>query len=245
MSTRREFLQKAGTAVVAGAVIASPLASLADTPSGPSTPTRPVGPIGFALPSLPYAYNALEPFIDATTMEIHHSKHHAGYVKGLVDAETALATARTSGDFSLIQHFTRQVAFNYGGHYLHSLFWSIMAPSGSGGGGQPSGVLADRIVADFGSFDMFKKQFGAAALKVEGSGWGLLHYRPMDGRLVISQAEKQHDIALWGGTPIMGIDVWEHAYYLKYQNKRADYIEAWWSIVNWSAVGENLTAAML
>ncbi|MEK7775014.1 MAG: superoxide dismutase [Candidatus Zixiibacteriota bacterium] len=243
MSTRREFLQKAGTAVVAGAVIASPLASLADTPPAQPTTTRPAGPIGFALPSLPYAYNALEPYIDATTMEIHHSKHHAAYVKGLIDAETAIATARSSGDFSLIQHLSRQVAFNYGGHYLHSMFWSIMAPYGNGGGGIPSGAIAEKIDVDFGSFDLFKKQFSAAALKVEGSGWGLLHYRPMDGKLVISQAEKQQDIALWGGTPIMGIDVWEHAYYLKYQNKRADYIEAWWNVVNWSAVSEYLTTA--
>jgi superoxide dismutase, Fe-Mn family len=243
MSTRREFLQKAGTAVVAGAMIASPLATLAENVSGQTTAPS-AGPKGIELPPLPYAYNALEPYIDAQTMEIHHSMHHAAYVKGLIDAETALAGARNAGDFSLIQHYSRQVAFNYGGHYLHSMFWSVMAPSGNGGGGTPSAQLADKITADFGSFDMFKKQFSAAALKVEGSGWGLLHYRPMDGKLVIAQAEKQHDIAVWGGTPIMGIDVWEHAYYLKYQNKRAEYIEAWWNVVNWSAVNSNLTTAM-
>jgi superoxide dismutase, Fe-Mn family len=244
MSTRREFLQKAGTAIVAGAMIASPLASLAENASGQPVQTRPAGSKGFELPPLPYGYNALEPYIDAQTMEIHHSKHHAAYVKGLIDAETALAGARAAGDFSLIQHFSRQIAFNYGGHYLHSMFWSVMAPSGSGGGGVPTGDLLEKITDDFGSFDNFKKQFSAAALRVEGSGWGLLHYRPMDGKLVISQAEKQHDMAIWGGTPIMGIDVWEHAYYLKYQNKRPDYIEAWWNVVNWSAVSGNLKSAM-
>lgn len=195
------------------------------------------------LPELAYAHDALEPFIDKATMEIHHGKHHAGYVANLNKAEKALADARAAGDFGLVQHWSRQVAFNYGGHYLHSMFWAIMAPNGSGGGGEPTGALADKIKEDFGSFESFRKQFSAMAATVEGSGWGLLHYRPFDNRLMILQAENQHKIAQWGGTPILGLDVWEHAYYLKYQNRRPEYIEAWWNVVNWEQVAKNLSQA--
>jgi Fe-Mn family superoxide dismutase len=229
--------------MLAGAILASPLASFAGTGQSAGSPTGSSIFSGFELPKLLYAYDALEPHIDAATMEIHYSKHHAAYVKGLIDAEASLAAARSSGDYSLIQHLTRQVAFNYGGHYLHSMFWSIMAPASSGNG-IPRGDIADKIAADFGSYEVFKKQFSAAALKVEGSGWGLLLFRPMDGKLIVSQAEKQHDIAIWGAIPIMGIDVWEHAYYLKYQNRRSDYIDSWWNVVNWEAVSLRLRQAM-
>lgn len=198
---------------------------------------------GHSLPDLPYAYDALEPYIDKETMELHHSKHHQTYVNGVNGAEAGLAKARAAGDFALIQHLSRQLAFHYGGHYLHSMFWKIMAPNGNGGGGNPEGPLADKINEDFGSFEAFQKQFSAAAATVEGSGWALLHYRPNDNRLVICQAENQHKVAQWGATPIMGIDVWEHAYYLKYQNKRPAYIEAWWNIVNWSQIADNLKSA--
>jgi len=120
------------------------------------------------------------------------------------------------------------------------MFWKVMAPSGKGGGGEPEGALRDAINRDFGSFDAFKKQFSAAAAQVEGGGWGLLHYRPEDDRLLVLQAENQHKLTVWGAMPILGIDVWEHAYYLKYQNKRPDYIDAWWNVVNWKQVGDNL-----
>ena len=191
------------------------------------------------LPELPYAYDALEPYIDAKTMELHHSKHHNAYVTGLNKAEAELAKARAANDFALVQHWSRQAAFHGGGHYLHSMFWQVMAPAGKGGGGEPSGPLADKIVEDFGSFEAFKAHFNAAANAVEGSGWALLHYRPEDKRLVILQAENQHKFSPWGSVPIMGIDVWEHAYYLNYQNKRADYVNAWWNIVNWEQVAKN------
>lgn len=120
------------------------------------------------------------------------------------------------------------------------MFWKVMAPAGKGGGGEPTGALADMIVASFGSFDAFKKQFSAAAAAVEGSGWGLLHVRHADRQLIIMQAENQQKLTSWGTTPVLGIDVWEHAYYLKYQNKRADYIAAWWNVVNWKQVAENI-----
>ena len=165
---------------------------------------------------------------------------HQAYVTGLNKAEDELAKARQSGDFAMIQHWSKQAAFHGGGHWLHSMFWKVMAPAGKGGGGEPTGDLLTAINESFGSFDAFKKQFTAAAVAVEGSGWALLHYRPADQRLIILQAENQHKLTSWGTTPIMGIDVWEHAYYLKYQNKRADYVNAWWNIVNWQQVAANL-----
>lgn len=196
------------------------------------------------LPELPYSYNALEPYIDARTMELHHGKHHAAYVAGLNAAEKQLAAARASGDFGLIQHLSRQAAFHGGGHFLHSLFWRIMAPAAQGGGGEPKGTLAEKIKRDFGNFSSFQKQFSAAAVGVEGSGWAILHFRRSDKRLIILQAENQQKLSAWGVEPLLAIDVWEHAYYLKYQNKRADYVAAWWNIVNWPEVTRNLETAM-
>lgn len=242
MNERRNFLKTAGSAVLAGGIVSGLNTVIAQAQSTPAAAPTGIGVVTkHELPKLAYAYNALEPHIDTQTMEIHHSKHHQAYVTALNTAETELAKARETGDFNLIQHWSRQVGFNYGGHYLHSLFWSIMSPNA---GGQPSGMLVDKINEDFGTFDAFKKQFTAAAVRVEGSGWALLHYRPMDKRLIILQAENQQKIAQWGATPILGIDVWEHAYYLKYQNKRADYVEAWWNVVNWSAVETHLKEAI-
>lgn len=238
--TRRDFIA-AGTLAFA----ASALTSIDARAEG--SPTKEAGTVGklttHELPSLPYAYNALEPFIDATTMELHHSKHHAAYVKGLNEAEAELAKARAAGDYSLVQHWSRKVAFNGGGHALHTLFWKTLAPNGKGGGGEPSGDLADSIKEDFGSFSQFKAHFSAAATQVEGGGWAILHYRPTDKRLLVLQAENQHKLSSWDTIPLLPLDVWEHAYYLKYQNKRADYIAGWWNVVNWSAVSEHFKKA--
>lgn len=195
------------------------------------------------LPKLDYAYDALEPHIDAQTMELHHSKHHAAYVKGLNEAEQELAKARSANEFPLIQHWSRRAAFNGGGHFLHSIFWKSMMPAGKGGGGDPKGALLKKINEDFGSVAAFKGQFAAAANAVEASGWALLHYRPSDKRLLILQAENQHKLSPWGTEVILGIDVWEHAYYLKYQNRRADYVTAWWNVVAWDRVAERLDSA--
>ncbi len=239
-TTRRDFL-KAGGLVAGGTVLGS-----ADVLAG--SVEQQTGMAGqlttHELPKLPYAYDALEPHIDAKTMEIHHSKHHQGYVNGLTASEAALAKARAANDYALVQHWSRRVAFNGGGHFLHSMFWSIMAPTGKGGGGEPSGALMDKIKEDFGDFKMFADHFSAAARDVEGSGWALLHYRPMDGRLVILQAENQHKLSPWGVMPLMGIDVWEHAYYLKYQNNRGEYVKNWWNVVNWSQVAANFDKAV-
>ncbi|MGQ9555520.1 MAG: superoxide dismutase [Anaerolineae bacterium] len=194
------------------------------------------------LPPLPYAYNALEPHIDEETMHLHHDKHHLAYVNGLNKAEDELAKAREARDFSLIKHWEREAAFHGSGHILHSLFWENLCPVAQGKG-QPGGALAAQIASDFGSFDTFKAEFTAATVAVEGSGWGILCYRPLDGKLVILQAEKHQDLTQWGVAPLLICDVWEHAYYLKYQNRRADFVNAFWNIVNWDVIEQRFARA--
>lgn len=240
---RREFLSNAGKVGVAMAT--SAVIAKAQAPQqGTTTPATGLGKTTkHELPALPYPYNALEPHIDEATMKLHHTKHHQAYVDGLNKAEGELAKARANSDFAMIQHWSKQSAFHGGGHYLHSLFWRIMAPPTNGGGGKPTGTLLEKINEDFGTFEAFQKQFTATAIAVEGGGWALLHYRKPDNRLVILQAENQHKLSQWGATPILGIDVWEHAYYLKYQNKRADYVNGWWNLVNWAEVAKNLVEA--
>ena len=186
------------------------------------------------LPPLPYAYNALEPTIDEQTMHLHHDLHHKAYVDGFNNAEKKLAEARAAGDFALVKHWSREAAFHGSGHFLHSIFWTNMAPAGKGGGGEPTGALAEQIKKDFGSFETFKKHLSAAAVAVEGSGWAVLVWQPQGNQLVILQAEKHQDLTQWGAVPLLVLDVWEHAYYLKYQNKRAAWVEAWWNVVNWA-----------
>ena len=195
------------------------------------------------LPPLPYDYNALEPHIDEQTMRLHHDKHHLAYVNGLNTAETKLAEARSSGDFSLIQHWERQAAFHGAGHFLHSIFWPNMAAAGNGGGGEPTGALAAKINEDFGSFEAFKKQFSAASAAVEGNGWGILAYRKVDDKLVILTAENHQKLTQWVATPLLVLDVWEHAYYLNYQNRRPDYVAAFFNVINWANVAANFKAA--
>ncbi len=186
-----------------------------------------------SLPALPYAYDALEPAIGKATVEFHHDKHHAAYVTGYNTAESKLKEAAASGDFSSVKHWTRELAFHGAGAALHALYWENLGPNG---GGEPTGALAERIAADFGSFEQFKKLFTAVTVAVEASGWGVLAWDPYAGRLQVMVAEKHQDLAIWGATPLLVCDVWEHAYYLGYQNLRAKYVEAWWSKVNWADV---------
>ena len=183
------------------------------------------------LPPLPYAYNALEPHIDEQTMRLHHDKHHQAYVDGLNKAEQKLAEARQNGDFALVKHWSREAAFNGAGHLLHTIFWNNMTPE-SRAMGQPRGNLLNAIERDLGSWDAFKQHFTAASVAVEGGGWGILAYRPLDDTLVILQAEKHQNLTQWGVVPLLVIDVWEHAYYLKYQNKRAEYVQSFYNIIN-------------
>ena len=194
------------------------------------------------LPPLPYAYNALEPHIDEETMHLHHDKHHLAYVNGLNKAEEELAKARGVKDFSLIKHWEREAAFHGSGHILHRLFWENLCPAAPAKG-SPADPLAAQIACDLGSFESFKAEFTAATVAVEGSGWGILCYRPLDGTLVILQAEKHQDLTQWGAVPLLICDVWEHAYYLKYQNRRADFVKAFWNIVNWDVVEQRYARA--
>jgi len=190
----------------------------------------------YELPPLTYDYDALEPHIDATTMRLHHDIHHAGYVKGLNNARMKVAGALDSGDFSLIKHWERELAFHGAGHFLHSIFWKNMGPSQ----GKPGKVLTDYINKSFGSFDRFIDLFFNATKSVEGSGWGILAYEPTGDQLVVLQAEKHHNQSQWVSIPLLVCDVWEHAYYLNYQNKRGDYIKGFLEVVNWENVSENL-----
>ena len=188
------------------------------------------------LPALPYDYDALEPHYDEQTVRLHHDIHHNGYVTGLNAAEQKVAAMLESGDFATAKAVCKELAFHGSGHILHAIFWTNMKPAG---GGEPSGELAKAIRNQFGSYDAFKGLFLAATNAVEGSGWGILAYRNMDDALVVLQAEKHENLTQWGVTPILVLDVWEHAYYLKYQNKRPDWTAAFMEhLVNWDNVAE-------
>lgn len=253
-STRRDFLIQGG-AVAAGLALAS--SAVAHTVGGGTTAaSQPTDKISlmhslfhgatndqgeYVLPELGYAYDALEPVIDAKTMEIHHNKHHAGYVKGLNAAVAALAEMRVSGDYSLIDHWSERLAFNGGGHFLHTMFWESMTPNADG---VLQGALAEAITRDFGSYDAFKAHFSAAAKGVQGSGWGLLAVQISTGKLQIFQAQNQHLNTQFGMIPLLGIDVWEHAYYLNYQNNRSAYVDNWFNVLNWKAIGERYDKIM-
>lgn len=198
--------------------------------------------MAFELPALPYATNALEPNIDTRTMEIHHGKHHAGYVAKLNAAVEGTEMEGKSLEDLLKNHSDNgAVRNNGGGHYNHSLFWSIMSPNG---GGAPSGDLAAAIDSDLGGFEAFKTAFANAAATQFGSGWAWLCV--CEGKLCVCSTPNQDNPVMGSGcagTPILGIDVWEHAYYLNYQNRRPDYIEAFWNVVNWDEVARRYAAA--
>ena len=205
--------------------------------------------MAFTLPKLPYAYDALEPNIDAKTMEIHHTKHHQAYVdnvnnalKGKADLESKSLEQLISKISAIPEDIRGAVRNNGGGHANHSLFWNILAPKA---GGEPKGALAEAIQKDFGSFAAFKEKLETAAKTRFGSGWAWLVVN--NGKLVVGSTPNQDnplmDVSDLKGTPILGLDVWEHAYYLKYQNRRPEYVAAFWNIVNWTAVENNFKAA--
>lgn len=199
--------------------------------------------MAFELPELPYAHNALEPHIDAQTMEIHHGKHHAAYVSKLNAAVEGSDMAGKSLDQLMADHSDNNaVRNNGGGHWNHSLFWTVMSPNG---GGDPTGAVATAIDASFGSYDNFKEQFSNAAATRFGSGWAWLCVHP-GGKLEVCSTANQDNplmpVAGCDGTPILGLDVWEHAYYLKYQNRRPDYISAFFNVINWNEVNKRFEA---
>ena len=202
--------------------------------------------MAFELPPLPYPENALEPHIDARTMSIHHDKHHAAYTNNLnsaLEGQAALAGKSIEallGNLDAVPEAIRTAVRNNGGGYAnHNLFWEIMAPHA---GGEPTGELAQAINSAFGSFAAFKEQFAKAAATRFGSGWAWL-YVGKDGRLAVGSTPNQDTPLMEGNTPILGLDVWEHAYYLNYQNRRPDYVAAWWNVVNWDAVARKYAAA--
>ncbi|MBI5691262.1 MAG: superoxide dismutase [Verrucomicrobia bacterium] len=237
--SRRALLKSIGAGVTTlglGAAVRPALAASAAS-------SRTVPP--FSLPKLPYAYDALEPHIDARTMEIHHAKHHQAYI---TNANNALAghpdlTRRSAEEMvanlgALPESVRTVLRNNVGGHLNHALFWQVIGPKG---GGAPTGELATALNRSFGSLEGFKTQFGEAAMKRFGSGWAWLSRR--GGKLEVSSTANQDTPLMEGAVPLLGLDVWEHAYYLKYQNRRADYVAAFWSIVDWNAVAARFAAA--
>jgi Fe-Mn family superoxide dismutase len=254
---RRKFLVSAGLAGV-GVIGASRggelLAASAEESLNPNSPRRNTQvatqaketPMAFQVPPLPYAFDALEPYIDAKTMEIHHDKHHGAYVTNLNKALEGQAALQGKSIDDLLrgldqvpENIRTAVRNNGGGHWNHSMFWKIMK---KGGGGEPKGDLAAAIKSAFGSFADFQTKFNAAAMGRFGSGWAWLFF-DKSGKLAIDSTPNQDNPIMSGGKPVMGLDVWEHAYYLKYQNRRADYVEAWWNVVNWDAIADNFAVA--
>jgi Fe-Mn family superoxide dismutase len=238
---RRGFLKISGIAATTAFTCATPVQLLAGctnsaAPAGDST-------MAYELPPLPYKFDALEPHIDAKTMEIHHDKHHAAYVTNLNKALAEspdlakLSVEQLIADMTKVPEPVRNaVRNNGGGHANHSLFWQLMKP---GGGGEPKGKIADAIKSTFSTFDQFKAKVNDAGLTRFGSGWTWLA-KDKAGKLEVVSTPNQDSPLMDGKTPILGIDVWEHAYYLKYQNKRADYLGAWWSTINWDEVNKRL-----
>ena len=234
MLTRREMFQVAGTATVT-AVVAGPVLFA-------TAKAKAAEPVGFTLPKLPYAFDALEPHIDAKTMEIHHDRHHATYVTNLNTALAGTDWLSKPIDEVLIklndvpEAKRTAVRNNGGGHWNHSLFWEILSAKG----GEPKGDLLKAIDASFGGLDGFKKELKAKALGQFGSGWAWLVPGKEKPLAIVAAANQDNTLMNGGPKPILGIDVWEHAYYLKYQNKRADYVDAWFKVINWDAVAARL-----
>lgn len=242
-ASRRDFLKKSSILAIAG--FGSQLLPSSLFGSGQDPQQAQVkGVETFVLPTLPYSYDALEPHIDVQTMEIHHKRHHQGYVNAL---NLALRENKIKGSLDeIIRNVSKHpvaVRNNGGGHWNHSFFWQLMGP---GGGGTPTGKFNEAVSASFGDFYEFKKLFSEAATKRFGSGWAWLVLNKQ-GKLEIASSPNQDnplmDVSDFKGTPIMGIDVWEHAYYLKYQNLRGQYIQAWWNLLNWDQITKNLEDA--
>lgn len=243
---RRQFLILLGATAGAFSLDGCAFAETKTPSTPPVGTTSPSNSGAITLPPLPYAYDALEPHIDAATMKFHHDKHHAAYVKNLnaaLDKHPKLKSQSIEvllRDLNSIPEDIRTTFRNNGGgHVNHSMFWQIMKPQG---GGEPTGDLAIAIKKDFGSFAEFKKQFNGGGGSRFGSGWVWLA-RPKGGKLEIITTANQDSPISEGKYPIMGNDVWEHAYYLKYQNRRADYLEAWWNVLNWEDIGKRFTAS--
>ncbi len=194
----------------------------------------------YTLPDLPYDFGALEPHYSGEILELHHDKHHAAYVTGANTTLEKLAEARDKGEFGTIVGLEKALAFNLSGHVLHSIFWTNLSPDG---GDKPDGDLSSSIDENFGSFDAFKAQLTQATTTIQGSGWGVLAWEPLAGRLLIEQVYDHQSNVGQGSVPILVFDAWEHTFYLQYKNVKADYVSALWNIVNWSDVAARLQKA--
>jgi len=209
----------------------------------------PVHAVSFAskaavtLPDLPYDYGALEPIISGEIMKIHHQKHHQAYVNNFNIAQEKYLDAEAKGDISTMVSLQGAIKFNGGGHVNHSIFWTNLAPQSCGGGEAPTGDLAQAINAEFGSLQAFQEKFNGLTAAVQGSGWGWLGYDKGAKKLAIATCANQDPLSITGLVPLLGIDVWEHAYYLQYKNMRPDYLKAIWKVVNWRNVAERYSAA--
>jgi Fe-Mn family superoxide dismutase len=234
---RRDFIKTVGIGSVA-TVLGAGVTQAAPT-QVQAAGLLPVREGQYELPELPYAYDALEPFLGKQTVTIHHDKHTAGYVNGLNETLQKLAAARQAGEFGSIRALSRDLAFNGSGAALHAVYWNSMAPGGSA----LNGPLAQAVARDFGSAEGFMKQFAAAAKAVEASGWGVVAFEPVARRLLILQAERHEDLTVWGVTPLLACDVWEHAYYLDYQNRRSDYVDGFMKVANWAFAAERYAQA--
>ena len=236
--SRRDALRSIGLGGLSLAMAATGCGTNEEGESEMEETATAAGPQPYALP--PLEYKSLEPVIDDQTLALHHDKHHAGYVKGANAAVEALQKARDDGDFKSIKDEERALAFHGSGHALHTLYWTSMWPKGRG---KPSADLKAAIEASFGSHEKMLAQFAAATKAVEASGWGILAHEPVGKRLMVLQAERHQDLTVWGCVPILVCDVWEHAYYLKYQNRRADYVDAWLGIIDWDSATKRFAAA--
>jgi Fe-Mn family superoxide dismutase len=232
---RRGWLQRAGGVALCAA---APSVGRADEKAKGGAKPATAAPAGtpavreYVLPPLPYAKNALDGYLSAEILELHHGKHHAGYVAGLNKAVADLDEARKSGNFSAIKGLERNLAFHGSGHALHSLYWNSMSPDG--GGAPKEGPLKGAIERDFGGLDAFRKHFSEATKGAEASSWGVLAWEPMGQRLVVLAVEDHQNMGFQGATPLLACDVWEHAYYLRYQSRRAEYVDKFFDVVNWA-----------
>jgi len=192
----------------------------------------------YKLPELPYDFNALEPVISAEIMQLHYSKHHQGYVNNLNAALEKYKEVEMKGDIAAMIALEPAIRFNGGGHVNHSIFWTNLAPKNKGGGGMPSGGLLEAIQKEFGSFETFVEKFTMQTVAIQGSGWGWLGFNKATQRLVLTTCSNQDPLSLQGSIPLLGVDVWEHAYYLQYKNDRKKYVDTIWQVVHWKNVEE-------
>ena len=238
MKSRRTFLQDTA-AVGAGMMLSQ--TQIVRAASGPGYVDRLVNADGkYVVAPLPFAYDALEPVIDARTVELHYTFHHKPAAAAANKAEEALAKARETNDFALVKFHTKELAYQLSSHILHTIYWSSI----SGKGGEPKGDLAKAIDSNFGSYEKFRAQLMAATIATEASGWGVVGYLPATGKLMILQCENHQKLTAWGIQPILVLDVFEHAYYLKYQNRRNEYVNQLFSIINWDNAAMRLQAVM-